>query len=96
MGKRNGGLVRAGDLFSKYRLVLRAPQRSVERETQRVVGEVCKLNLPTTTFSYTVATRVIFVKAPAPIKAEILLNADEILLKLKNKLGAKNTPRAII
>lgn len=96
MRKRQGEIVPIKDLFSKYRLVLKAPQKSVESEVVRVVGEVVGITLKEGQVSYTVSTRTIHMRVSGVVRQEILLRQGEILTKLVSLLGEQSAPRKIV
>jgi hypothetical protein len=96
MRKRTGEVVAIKDLFSKYKATLRAPQKTVETEVVRVVGEVTGLRLQETQVTYTVSTRTVSIQAPSLIKQELKLRQTELLKALKQNLGAKSAPLHIL
>ncbi len=93
MLKRRGEIVKVKDLFEKYRKTLQAPQKSVELEGIRIIGELTKIKLREDQVEYTVGTRVLAVKAPSLIKQEIKIKHKLILEELKKQLGAKSSPQ---
>ena len=84
------------DLFSKYKNTLIAPQKTVELETVRVVGELLGLKLNEDSVSYTVSTRTVYIQVSGMIKQEIKIKTPSILSELKKRLGNKNAPVAIL
>ena len=96
MFKRRGEIIAVKDLFKKYRDTLQAPQKTVELEAIRVVGEITNLKLKEEQVSYTVSSRVLFVNAPSLIKQELKLKHNLILEELKKRLGTKNSPLTIL
>lgn len=93
---RGEGVKRLGDLFAKYRQSLRAPEASVCQVASEVILDVLGLTLTPTQLMYAPATKVLRLNAPAPIKTEILLAKEEILVHLKGRLGPQNAPRDIL
>ena len=96
MFKRRGEIVAIKDLFEKYRKTLQAPQKTVELEGIRVIGELTKITLREDQIEYTVNTRVLFIKAPSLIKQEVKMKNNAILSELKKRLGAKSAPQTIL
>lgn len=96
MIKRRGEIVAVKDLFEKYRKTLQAPQKTVEIEAVRVIGEITNLKLREDQVEYTVATRVLAVKASSLIKQEIKIKNNLILDELKKRLGGKSSPLTIL
>jgi hypothetical protein len=95
MRKRRGEVTAIKDLFSKYRHTLIAPQKTVEMEVIRVVGEITGLTLKESQVTYTVSSRTVGISAPSLIKQEIKLKQTAILKELGSRLGAKATPQHI-
>lgn len=97
MIKRRGGEVTAiKDLFSKYKTLLVAPQKTVELELIRVVGECIGITLKESQVSYTVGNRTLSLVVSGMIKQEIKIRSAEILQELKKRLGQKNAPLTIL
>lgn len=97
MTKRRGGEVTAiKDLFSKYKTLLVAPQKTVELEMIRVVGECIGITLKESQVSYTVGSRTVSLVVSGMIKQEIKIRSEEILRELKKRLGQKNAPLTIL
>lgn len=96
MFKRRGEITAVRDLFEKYRKTLQAPQKSVELEGIRVIGELTKIKLREDQVEYTVSTRVLAIKAPGLIKQEIKMKNKLILDELKKQLGTKSSPQTIL
>lgn len=96
MFKRRGEIVAVKDLFEKYRKTLQAPQKTVEMEAIRVVGEMLHINLKEDQVKYTVSSRVLAVKAPSLIRQEVAMKQKEVLAELKKRLGDKNAPQTIL
>jgi hypothetical protein len=96
MGKRRGEVVAIKDLFAKYKQTLIAPQKTVEMEVVRVVGELVGCTLREDQVKYTVSTRTVSLRVPALVRQEILLKKQEVLKALALALGAKNSPLHIV
>lgn len=85
-----------GDLFEKYRKLLKPPQASVEKECLEAIKEVTGFDLSDYKITYTVSTRTISISAPSVLKTEIKFSQEKILSQLKNSLGETNCPKVII
>ncbi len=96
MEKRRGEIVPLRDLFAKYKKTLVAPQKTVELEVLRVVGELIGLKLKEEQITYTVASRTVSIKAPSLIKQEIKLKHALIMSELEKRLGKKNCPKHLL
>lgn len=84
------------DLFKKYRNTLIAPQKTIEMEMIKVVGEVVGITLKESQVAYTVSTRTVSVVASGMIKQEIKIKNKLILAELKKHLGVKGCPLQIL
>jgi len=96
MFKKKGEIVKVKDLFEKYKKILQPPQKTVELESIRVIGEVSNIKLLEQQVGYTVSTRTLAIKAPSLLKQEVKIHNKEILEELKNRLGEKNSPKHIL
>lgn len=96
MFKRRGEIKPIKDLFSKYKNTLIAPQKTVELEVIRVVGELTGLTLKESQVTYTVASRTLGISAPSLIRQELKIHQGRILSELTKRLGAKNAPQHIL
>ncbi len=96
MFKKHGEVVRVGDLFAKYKNILQPPQKSVELESIRVIGEVANIKLSERQVEYTPSSRVLAIKASSLLKQEVKMKNRAILDELKDRLGAKNCPKHIL
>ncbi len=94
--KRRGEITAVKDLFEKYRTRLRAPQKTVELEAIRVIGEVTGLVLKEHQVAYTVSSRVLSLQVSSLIKQEIKKKSPEVFFELKARLGEKGAPQQII
>lgn len=90
------GLTNIGGLFEKYQKTLIAPQKAVIDTFCDVVEDVCGFPVNTKDVTYTPASKTIGLNLSGPIKTEILMHHEEILIHLKGRLGEKNTPRVIL
>jgi hypothetical protein len=95
MIKRRGEVTAVRDLFSKYKNTLIPPQKTVEMETIRVIGECTGLSIKENQISYTVSTRTVNLMVSGMIKQEIKIKSKEILKELNKRLGAKSSPLQI-
>jgi len=95
MFKRRGEIVAVKDLFSKYKNRLAPPQKTVEMEVIRVVGEIVGIALTEAQVSYTVSTKTISLRVSGIVKQEIKIKNRNILDELKKRLGEKNSPNQI-
>jgi hypothetical protein len=96
MFKRRGEIVAVKDLFEKYRKTLQAPQKTVEIEAIKIIGELTNITLKEYQVSYTVSTRVLAINAPSVVKQEIKFKHDAILAALKKQLGVKSSPQTVL
>jgi hypothetical protein len=96
MLKRRGEIVAVKDLFEKYRKTLQAPQKTVEVEAIRVIGELTHITLKEHQVLYTVSSRVLAINAPSLMKQEIKMKQAEVLSELKKRLGVKNSPQTVL
>lgn len=95
MFKRRGEVRAIKDLFSKYKNTLVPPQKTVEMETIRVIGECTGLSIKENQITYTVSTRTVNLQVSGMLKQEIKIKSREILKELNKRLGAKNSPLQI-
>lgn len=93
---RGQGVVRVGDLFSKYREQLKPPQKAVIAAFIEAVKEVTRIPLSPERCSYTTATRTIALRVSGMEKTEIFLNQKKILGSAEKKLGKKFAPKAVV
>jgi hypothetical protein len=85
-----------GDLFEKYRHLLKPPQASVEKECLEVIKKITGFDLSEYKITYTVSTRTISLGVPSVLKSEIKFNQEKILSQLRINLGETNCPKIII
>lgn len=96
MAKRRGEIIAVRDLFEKYRKTLQAPQKTVEIESIRVIGEIVGIKLNESQIKYTVTSRTLVLNVPSLIKQEVKFHHEAILKELKNRLGVKSSPQCIL
>lgn len=84
------------DLFEKYRKTLQAPQKTVELEAIRVIGELVQITLKEHQVSYTPSSRILAISAPSILKQEVTLKREAVLIELKQRLGVKNAPQTLL
>jgi hypothetical protein len=97
MFKRRGGeIVKVKDLFEKYRTLLKAPQKTVELESIRVIGELTNIKLLEHQVGYTVSTRTLVIQASSMLKQEVKIHNRAVLKELKVRLGEKSSPEHIL
>jgi len=95
MFKRRGEIVSVKDLFAKYKNTLVAPQKTVEMEVIRVVGEVVGITLTEAQVTYTVSTKAVTLRVSGMIKQEVRVKNKEVIAELQKRLGVKNAPSQI-
>ncbi len=93
--KRGDGVVRVGDLFSKYKKILKAPQRTVIQACIDAINEVVGVTIDEQQCRYQVHSRTITIAVPSVIKTEIVLKKKLILKHMQIHLGEKNVPKEI-
>lgn len=86
MEAKRGEVVKLGSLFEKYEKLLIPPQASVEKEVIKIIGEVCGRTLVPGQVSYTVATKMVYLKVPSILKSDIMRSREEILSRLRSSL----------
>jgi hypothetical protein len=96
MFKKRGEITAVRDLFEKYRKTLQAPQKTVELEGIKIIGEITGIKLSEDQISYTPSTRVLYINAPSLIKQELKIKNKQILDEIKNSLGVKSSPQTIL
>jgi hypothetical protein len=85
-----------GDLFEKYRKLLKPPQASVEKECLETIKKVTGFDLSDYKITYTVSTKTVSLGVPSVLKTEIKFHQEKILNQLKVNLGETNCPERII
>lgn len=94
--KKRGEITPVRDLFEKYRKNLHAPQKTVEVEAVRVIGELIHITLTDQQIRYTVSTRTLSIQVPSVLKQELRRHYPIILQELKARLGEKSAPQVIL
>lgn len=94
--KRHRELVKASDLFAKYRDSIKAPQQSVITEVVAVIYEVTGFEIRPHQCSYTVATRTISLQIPSLMKQELKTHHEAIMVRLRERLGDRSVPLVVL
>ncbi len=89
-------MVAVRDLFQKYKNTLIAPQKTIELEAVRVLGEVCNLKLKEEQVKYTPSSRTLVFVVSSLLKQAMKINQNKIFTELKKRLGPKNSPTTIL
>jgi hypothetical protein len=87
---------KVGDLFGKYSDRFKPPQASVEKECILIIKEVAGFTVPLGSVLYTVSNRTIFLKVPSLLKTELRFYHGQILSRLQEKLGERESPKVIL
>lgn len=85
-----------GNLLLKYKKNLKPPQASVEKECIEVIKEVTNFLLKADQVEYTVSNKTLYLQIPSLLKSELKPQYPNILLALKNRLGAAHSPTTIL
>ena len=93
---RGQGIVRAGDLFDKYRKTLRAPQRSVVSAFIDAVEKTLNHTVDSELCTYAPKTKTLAVRTRGILKEEIRKEKRHILNYMREKLGERSTPTDIV
>ena len=96
MPKKEQKLTSIANLFEKYKKTLKAPQGTVIETFIEVVDDVIGIKIPKEQIRYTVAQKIISLRASGPLKTEIKLHQEEILTHLRGRLGTQSAPREIL
>lgn len=96
MKQRRGELTKLGSLFEKYRTLLVPPQHTVEKAACDVINRHIRGTLTVEQVSFTVATKTLYIKAPALLKSEIKLQQETIHEDLRRELGVARCPQCIL
>ncbi len=78
MKSRRGEIIKVGDLFEKYKNVLRAPQSSVIKEVIEVIAELTGVTLSPKYLKYAVHSTTVSITAPAILKQEAVSAGEAI------------------
>lgn len=92
---RRGEITKVGDLFEKYKTILKAPQGTVVKEFVEVVQDLLGIKIDRKYIKYSVTSKTLSLTAPSALKQEISFHKDEIILHLKARLGEKSAPKII-
>ncbi|MCA9359906.1 hypothetical protein KC850_02610 [Candidatus Kaiserbacteria bacterium] len=84
-----------GDLFSKYKTLLKPPQSSVEKACSEAILKVTGHCIDKEKISYTVSTKTIHLMVPSVLKTELRFKNNEILKELEGVLGKDSVPKII-
>jgi hypothetical protein len=93
---RGEGIKPLGSLFEKYKRQLIAPQRSVKKCFAEVLHDLYGFSIKESEVDYSVTKKALTLKVRGPLKTEILLHRQEILVHLKGRLGEKSAPNTIL
>lgn len=85
-----------GNLFLRYKHLLKPPQSSVELAAIKTIERVTGITLTRSQLVYTVSTRTLIIKAPSLIRSELSLSHSQILAALVEDLGVGNAPLHLI
>lgn len=96
MRKGRGEIVKLGDLFEKYRKNLKAPEKTIIVAFEEVVLDLFEIKIPKGKVKYSPASKTISIIGGGPLKSEINLHKEEILLHMKGRLGEKSAPKEIL
>ena len=96
--KKNPGdnIQQLGNLIERYKKILKPPQASVEKVAIDVIKERFGITLQPNQISYTVASKILAIKAPSLIRSELMRQSGEIKAELRNRLGEHNSPTTLI
>ena len=78
-----GEVVKVGDLFSKYKQKLRAPQKVVIQCFIEVIEDIFEYTIPENQVRYSVASGTLKLTTNSQLKTEILLQKEVILKHMK-------------
>lgn len=92
---RRGEITKVGDLFEKYKTILKAPQGTVVKEFVEVVHDLLGIRIDRKYIKFSVTTKTLSLTAPSALKQEITLHKEEIILHLKARLGEKSAPKLL-
>lgn len=98
MLKKNPGdnIQQLGNLIERYKKILKPPQSSVEKVAIEVIKKQFGISLQPTQLSYTVASKILVIKAPSLIRSELMRQSSEIIHELKQRLGEHNSPTTLL
>lgn len=93
---RGEGVKRIRDLFAGYKGRFVPPRKTVVEALKEVIFDLYQFELKDEHIAYTPSTKIITLSAPGPLKTEIRLRKEEVLVHLKGRLGEKHAPSDII
>ncbi len=94
--QRGSDIKKVGDLFEKYRQVLKAPQGVVVDSFVEVVSDLIGIEISKDRISYTVHNKTLTLQISGSLKTEILLRKEEIFTHMKGRIGKQSTPKTIL
>lgn len=94
--KRGGEIKKVGDLFDKYKQILKAPQGVVIGAFIEVVSDLVGIEIPKEHISYSVHSKTLTMRISGPLKTEILLKKKEILTHMKGRIGEQSVPKIFL
>lgn len=96
--KRSAGENRQqiGNLFERYKQLLKPPQASVEKECLRAVQAVTGFELKPEQVKYQVNSRTISFIVPSILKSELKPRYNEILSEMRKNLSESSCPNNIL
>lgn len=93
---RHEGIKKIDSLFDKYKKVLKAPQGVVVDSFVEVVNDLVGIEIPKERVKYTTHNKTLSLAVSGPLKTEILLHKEEILVHMKGRLGSGSVPKMIL
>ncbi len=94
--KRGEVIVRVSDLFTKYKQVLRAPQRTVVHTFCEVLTSHYGITVPYERCTYNTKTKTLTLTTSGIVKTEVIRHKKDILKILEELLGKKSAPEQIL
>jgi len=96
MDGEKGKLNHIQGLFSKYKLTLKAPQKTVITVFIEVIDDIFFYRIPNERVSYNPFKKTIFLNVSGALRVEILLKKEDILRHLEGRLGVGSAPKDIL
>jgi len=94
--QRGGDVKKVGDLFDKYKRILKAPQGVVVDSFIEVVSDLVGIEIPKDRIVYTVYNKTLTLRVSGVLKTEIFLKKKEIILHMKGRIGEKSIPKIFL
>lgn len=94
--QRGGDITKVGDLFDKYKRILRAPQGVTTTAFIEVVSDLIGIEIPKERISYSVHNKTLTLRISGPLKTEILLHKEDILNHMKGRIDKQSVPKVIL